>query len=334
MIEEQVPLASLTTLRIGGSARFAAACHSLEDVKAAIALAQDRGLPFRVVGGGSNILASDDGFPGVALLMRADGIEEVADKGGMLLIADAGASWDGLVARACARGLWGLENLAGIPGTVGAAPVQNIGAYGAEAQGTLAWVEAYDLRTGETRRFASEECGFGYRESRFKHDRDLVILHVAFRLGAANGPDLAYKDLARARDEGAPVATPEEVSALVRAIRARKFPDLAEHGTAGSFFKNPVVASDAFARLAERHPELPGFPQESGVKIPLAFVLDRVLGLRGHRLGRAWLFDKQPLVLVVDQGATAREVDALADEVVARVREATGIEIEREVQRM
>lgn len=332
IIRERVPLAQLTTLRVGGAARYVIACETREDVSAALAFARERALPWRVLGGGSNVLADDAGYEGVILEMRLPGIEAVAREGRMLVTAGAGVPWDDLVRFAADAGLWGLENLAGIPGTVGAAPVQNIGAYGAETKDTLHSVEALDARSLGVRTIPNEECGFGYRESRFKHDRSLVILSVTFALSKDGAPALAYKDLEAARVQGADLSAPAAIADAVRAIRARKFPDTRTHGTAGSFFKNPTVSEEAYASLTVRHPDLPGFPNAGGVKIPLAFVLDRMLGLRGYREGSVSLFTEQPLVLVASEGANASMIDAFADGIATRVYDETGVAIEREVQ--
>jgi UDP-N-acetylmuramate dehydrogenase len=342
-VDEHVPLSSRTTFRIGGPARYLITASTEDDVRAARAFAREKGLPWTAVAGGSNVLAGDAGYEGVIITpeLRDDeyALSFVDDGGGVLLVGGAGHGWDAVVDAAASRGLWGIENLAGIPGTLGAAPVQNIGAYGAELRDVLAWVEALD-ESGAVHRLQNEECSFGYRESRFKRDPSLTIMKVALRLSRAPAPRLSYKDLAAKAAAGAPLTTPAEVGSAVRSIRAGKFPDLREWGTAGSFFKNPVIPDETYAALRGRYPDLPGFPhqQDGGlrkstmVKVPLAFILDRVLGLRGHALGAARLFEKQPLVIVAARGANAHEVEALAYDVAARVRDAVGIDIEREVR--
>ncbi len=332
ILEERVPLSSLTTLKVGGLARYRARCESVGDIHDAIASAQERGLPWRPLGEGSNVLASDEGYEGVVLSIGIPGIAFKEDADATLVTAGAGVPWDELVRETCARGLWGLENLAGIPGTVGAAPVQNIGAYGAEVKDTIRAVRAYDARSGDVRSFAPDECAFGYRESLFKRDAMLVITDVTFALAREAAPSLAYKDLGAAKDAGTDLSTPEAVASAVRAIRARKFPPLREYGTAGSFFKNPTVPLADFESLSTRYPGIPGFPNETGVKVPLAYVLDKVLSLRGFADGKVSLYEKQPLVLVAEEGASATEVDAFANGIARRVHDATGIAIEREVR--
>lgn len=329
MVRENVPLATLTTLRVGGTARFVYECDTIESVQAAVTHARDRGLRIYPLGQGSNLLAGDEPIDVAILLMQIPGTEFIEKEGGIEAIVGAGVAWDAFVHECAARSLWGVENLAGIPGTVGAAPVQNVGAYGAETADTLLWVDCYDTVTGTHMRISAADCGFGYRESRFKKEPNLIITRVAFRLNPAGAPNIAYADLARLT---VPLTTPAEIGEAVRGVRSKKFPDLAVYGSAGSFFKNPVISDGAYAALRERYPELPGFTTSEGTKVPLAWILDRVLDLRGFRIDHAWLFENQPLVLVTEGGATAQQVDALAQSVAEQVFAATGIRIEREVR--
>lgn len=333
-LRENVPLSTLTTLKAGGEARYVAVCESDADVREAAAFARERSLPFYALGEGSNVLASDRGYEGVVILVRIGGLSVEEDDGNALLTAGAGVSWDDVVRAAADIPAWGIENLAGVPGTMGAAPVQNIGAYGADLSQVLASVEAYDAAKDETRVLSREECELGYRDSRFKREPHLVILRVSLSLPLAGEPQLSYSDLARARDAGADLSTPGKIGDAVRAIRAKKFPDLERYGTAGSFFKNPVMSEEAYAGLAAKYGDAPRFPHPRGVKVPLAFILDKALSMRGFRLGRAWLFGAQPLVLVLDEGGNAADVEALAREVEKRVEDATSIRIEREVRSM
>jgi UDP-N-acetylmuramate dehydrogenase len=338
-VTEQIPLKDLTTLRVGGPARFVATIDTLEDIPLAVSFARERHLPFVVLGEGSNVLPDDSGYEGVILLMRIPGVAWQEEEGATLATVGAGVRWDDFVRECAGKNLWGLENLAGIPGTVGAAPVQNIGAYGAEVRTTVRSVRAYDATTGARVEIPASECTFTYRDSRFKHEANLIITHVTFALTRDGGPQVEYTDLIRARDEGADLTTPSAIGNTVRAIRALKFPDLRAFGTAGSFFKNPIVAQEVYDALSARYEAearpyggIPMYPVPGQVKIPLAFILDKFLSLRGHRIGKAFLFGNQPLVLVGDQGATAREIDALAHDIETRVHDATGITIEREVR--
>lgn len=331
IVRERVPLASLTTLRVGGDARYVIDCRNDKEVREALAFARMRDLPFYVLGEGSNVCASDSGFEGVIIRNLDTSCSFVGDRE-VMAVCGAGLSWDQFVSEASARGLWGVENLAGIPGTVGASPVQNIGAYGAEVADTFLWLEALDARTGALMRLPKAMCRFGYRESRFKHEPELVIVRVAFQLRTEGIPRVSYPDLARLIEEGRTLISPTDIADAVREIRSRKFPDLATCGTAGSFFKNPIVSAEAYALLKERYSGIPGYVTGGSVKVPLAWILDNVLELRGYARGPVRLFERQPLVLVTSDGAHARDVDVLASDVTARVQDATGITIEREVR--
>lgn len=338
-VREAVALAELTTLRVGGEARYVLTIGAKEELPAALAFIRERDLPFVVLGQGSNVLASDDPYIGAVLLMRIPGTTYEDQGDHVRVTAGAGVQWDELVRDCAERGLWGLENLAGIPGTVGAAPVQNIGAYGAEVHTVIEQVEAYDAANGQWNIFPRAECGFAYRDSRFKHEPNLIIVSVAFRLAKQSEPHVEYADLIAARSEGKDLSTPGAIGETVRGVRARKFPDLKEFGTAGSFFKNPILSKEAYDALSTRYREetapyggIPVYPMNDRIKIPLAFILDKLLGMRGFRLGNAFLFGNQPLVLVADKQATAEDVDSLAHEIESRIEMATGIRIEREVR--
>lgn len=328
IVRERVPLSTLTSFRVGGPARFVIEAKNEEELQEAFSFARTKNLPYYLLGGGSNVLVPDRGYEGVVIIPRFEELSFEGDE----VTAGAGVPWERLVEESALRGLWGIENLAGIPGSVGASPVQNIGAYGTEVKDTISFVEAMRRDDGSVHRFSNEACEFSYRDSVFKRSERYAIMRVGFRLTQSGKPNLSYPDLVRAQEEGAPLSTPKEIGNAVRRIRAKKFPDLKEFGTAGSFFKNPMVSVEAFETLRARYPELPGYAGTDGTKISLAFVLDKVLGLRGYRKGSAWLYDQQPLVLVVDEGGSADDIMALADEVMERVIHATNIKIEREVR--
>jgi len=331
--KDHVSLAPFTTFHIGGPARLFAEIHTEEDLKTAFALARERGLPLLVLGAGSNILVPDDGVDGVVARMLIDGISHIDAGEDELLVAGAGVSWDAVVDAAAARAVYGIENLAGIPGTLGGAVVQNIGAYGAELKDVFEYADVIDSTTGESRRILGSDAAFAYRTSLFKGHRDLVITSVALRLKKRSEPNVAYADLARARESGVPLATPSDIVRAVRDIRTLKFPSGAGEGTAGSFFKNPVISSAQAEELRERFPGMPLFPQEDGrVKVALAWLLDHALSLKGHAEGSVRCYEKQPLVIVAQNGATARDVHAFVDRIAARVLAETGIAIEREVE--
>ncbi|MDB5266120.1 MAG: UDP-N-acetylenolpyruvoylglucosamine reductase [Parcubacteria group bacterium] len=332
MPRENVPLASLTTLRVGGPARFVHTGDSMESIKAAAAHSRSCGLSLYPLGQGSNVLAGDAPIDVVILKMETNELTFKPDSDFVEVIADAGVSWERLVQECTEQGLWGVENLAGIPGTAGAAPVQNIGAYGAELADTFAWLECYDTATDMLMRLDAEGCAFGYRESRFKHEPNLIITRIALRLARTSTPKTSYADLQKLMDAGELLNTPQKIADAVRRVRRVKFPDLTQEGTAGSFFKNPTITANAYEELQAKYPALQGFAAPSGIKIPLAWILDHVLGLRGYREGRAHLFQNQPLVLVTENNATAQDVEMLANNVSEKVFAATNILIEREVR--
>lgn len=336
-IQEHISLASYTTFNVGGPARFFCVVKNEAELIEAVTFARERDLGIFVLGGGSNILMSDEGFGGLVIKIEIMGIrEEIHEGTGTQLIrVSAGEQWDSFVAYAVDRGLYGLENLSAIPGTVGAAPVQNIGAYGTEVSHTIVSVRALDMRTTQFVELDNASCQFAYRDSLFKKEKGrYIITGVVFGLHADGSVNTDYKDVAdymAAKNITAPTLT--QVREAIIDIRWNKLPDWKLWGTAGSFFKNPVVAADVFEKLAARYPGLPGFPESDGrVKISLGWVLDKICNVRGLCKGNACVYEKQALVLVTKPGATAHEVVDLAHELMRRVKEKTGVTIEGEVE--
>lgn len=333
MILKDKILAPLTTFHIGGPAQFFIEAHSLEDVHEAISYADQHQIPLYPLGGGSNVLVPDRGVSGVVLRVAMNGVasEPVEDK--IRLIADAGTIWEEVVERATTEGLWGIENLAGIPGTIGGAAVQNIGAYGVELESVFEYADVIDRSTGQLRRVSRDEAMFGYRTSYFKKHKELILIRIALNLAKHGLPRITYPDLLRVSAAGESLTTPREITHAVCAIRGHKFPQKGKLGTAGSFFKNPIVPADVATALCERFQGLPMFPQSDGsVKISLAWILDHVLSLKGFSVGGAQLYTKHSLVVVAEEGATSGEVDSLACEIEKKVFETVGINIEREVE--
>jgi UDP-N-acetylmuramate dehydrogenase len=333
---ENVSLAPLTTFKIGGRTRFRIEAHSRDELAEAVSFAKGKSLPFLVLAGGSNVLMPDEDFEGVVIAPTMGGVSFFARDS--LLVeasAEAGANWDTFVRATLARGLHGLENLSGIPGSVGATPTQNVGAYGAEVKDSLSSVEAFDTQMLTMRTFSRSECAFGYRESFFKsaEGKRYVITKVSFTLEKSAPPNLSYRDLAEHfRKTENEFPTLPEVRDAVLAIRARKFPDLSRFGTAGSFFKNPVVSPDEAATLKERFSGLPSFAAQNGVKLSLAWMLDNVVHAKGRCVGDACVWDAQPLVIVNKGRANAADVIELARGIEEDMREKTGISIEKEVR--
>lgn len=323
-------LAQYTTFRTGGQARFLINVTNIASIKAAINFACDKKLPYFVIGGGSNLLVSDQGYDGLVIKLKIQGVEFPERT---LLIAGASEHWDDVVAVAVSKNLAGIENLSYIPGSVGATPVQNIGAYGTEIKEVIEWVEVFDPEIMDIRKLSNAECRFGYRDSFFKSERGkkLIVLRVAMRLVAGGKPNLTYKDLGN-YFATAPEPTLLEVRKAVIEIRKKKLPDISEVGTAGSFFKNPIITEEKYNKLLNQYPELPFFPAGNGFKkIPLAWVLDKVCQLKGYRDGNVGLYETQPLAIVNFGGATSLEIKKLAQKIFDEVKNKTEIEIEWEV---
>ncbi len=287
-----------------------------------------------VLAGGNNILFTRD-YDGLLLTPKCAGIRILSEEGDKVRVrAEAGLEWDDLVAWAVDHDLWGLENLSLIPGKVGAAPVQNIGAYGAEAKDCIESVECFCVDTLNTLSLARGHCGFGYRESVFKQTLKgrVIILAVTFVLSRTPHPELGYGDVVR-EVEARGGATLRNIREAICSIRRSKLPDTSQIGNAGSFFKNPVVDSAVAERLIAEAPDMPHYPSAEGpgrVKLAAGWLIDRC-GLKGYRQGRVGVHDKQALVLVNYGGATGGEVIELARHVARTVRERFQIEISTEV---
>lgn len=312
---------------VAAKAAWFIAVENQEDIEAGLAHARDKGLPVLVLGQGSNVLLLND-YPGLVLHVANRGIER---QGNRIKIA-AGENWHALVRHCVDEGLHGLENLALIPGTVGAAPVQNIGAYGVELADFFVELEAINLQTGELEVLDKQACDFDYRDSVFKRElqNPRLILSVTLELSTEFQPDLSYRGLAEALPSAQP--TPMQLFDTVCAIRRSKLPDPAELGNAGSFFKNPVVSTGKFEGLRQTLPELPGYPDEEGfIKLPAAWLLERA-GWKGKRRGAAGVHQQHALVLVNHGGATGEDLFLLAQEMSASVLTQFGIALEPEVR--
>jgi UDP-N-acetylmuramate dehydrogenase len=343
-LEEHVSLRPYNTFGLDVQARYFARFASADELRQLLARPEVLAGPLLILGGGSNLLLTQN-FGGVVLKNEIKGLEiisEDADTHTALLRAGAGESWHGLVEYALGEDLHGIENLSLIPGTVGAAPLQNIGAYGAELQDTFERLEALEISTGQLRVFNKEECGFGYRESVFKGPLkgQFVVTAVVLRLhrAAAQRPTNfsygAIQDTLTDLGIDATEPTPHDVSRAVVHIRRSKLPDPAEIGNAGSFFKNPEVSQHKFDELKSRYPALPGYPVPGGVKVPAGWLIEQA-GFKGLRRGAGpgthGVHDRQALVLVNHGGATGQELHELAEEIIRAVRDLFGIELHPEV---
>ncbi|MCB9547618.1 MAG: UDP-N-acetylmuramate dehydrogenase [Myxococcales bacterium] len=334
-----VRLADHVTLGVGGPARWFADAVPADDAARAVAAADAAGVPVLVLGGGSNLLIADAGFDGLVLRLADGGVAEQVEGADVIVTVPGGADWDAFVGWTVAAGFAGLECLSGIPGRVGAAPIQNIGAYGQEVAEAIEAVEIYDRDARERRWLPAAACGFGYRTSRFKREGRAVVLQVAFRLRPGGAPTLRYAELAsRVAGQAPDLAA---TRAAVIAIRRGKSMVLdatdENRRSAGSFFLNPVVPAAALAeverRLAARGqaPEaMPRWPAEGGVKLSAAWLIEQSGLARGAGEGPVGLSTRHTLALVNRGGATAADVLAFAAFVQDKVRTSFGISLERE----
>jgi UDP-N-acetylmuramate dehydrogenase len=339
-IRENVALAPMTTLGIGGPARYFADVTDAEDLAAGIRWARDREVPLFILGGGSNIVVGDSGFPGLVLRVSIRGIDIRIEGEAVTVTAGAGEEWDPLVAHCIQRNYAGIECLSGIPGRIGATPIQNVGAYGQEVSETIVSIDAIDLANGRPIRMSARESGFGYRTSRFKtSDRDrYIISSVTYRLAINGRPAIRYPELRAYLDEnGLSDARLADVRDAVLAIRRRKAmvidPADPDSRSVGSFFVNPVVSPKEFEQIKDRiasrldaRLDVPAFPMPDGqIKIPAAWLIERAGFRRGHVRGNVGLSTKHPLAIINRGGGTAREVADLATEIRSRVFEIYGI---------
>ncbi len=330
------PYFPLDTLNTFGIAARARAYLKVTDVAQLAAVMADpvlAAMPRLVLGGGSNILLTRD-VDALVLHMAIEGKEIVGVENGCTLVKSGGGeNWHAFVQYTLAQGLGGLENMSLIPGTVGASPIQNIGAYGAEVKDTFHRLTAFDLQSGRLRTMTAAECRFGYRDSVFKHadGEGLVIVDVTFALPQAWTPNLRYAELANAVAEaGMTQPTAQQISDTVVAIRQRKLPDPAVIGNAGSFFKNPVVSGEHCQRLLAAHPALVHHAQpDCTEKLAAGWLIDQC-GWKGKTMGAAGVYPKQALVLVNNGGATGAEVVALARAIQADVAAKYGVNLETE----
>ncbi|KAA6465095.1 UDP-N-acetylmuramate dehydrogenase [Acidobacteria bacterium AB60] len=338
LIEENKALAPFTTFGIGGPARWYVEARTEQEIGDAAEWAQQRNVPLFVLGGGSNLLVADAGFGGLVLHVANRGIEIEPGGDEAVFRVAAGEDWNLVVQRAVAGNYAGIECLAGIPGTAGGTPVQNVGAYGQEVSTVIERVRVLDLCEGGIVDFGAGECGFGYRKSRFNtEDRGrYAVVRVDFRLRQSGAPCLRYADLQRTF-AGADRPTLMEVAEEVRRIRRSKGMLLVEGDpdcrSAGSFFKNPVVREDAVPRIAARAgEEPPRFPGgEAGLmKIPAAWLIEKAGFRKGYGKGVAGISSRHTLALINRGGAKARDVMALAEEIRGTVEQRLGVLLERE----
>src|SRR6058998_1789370 len=346
LFREQVPLAPFTTLGLGGPARYFHACATAAELREALTLAGQRRLRVQIIGGGSNLVVADAGFPGAVLKVAIGGVALRDTAQGVEVTAAAGVEWDALVRQAVEQGWTGIECLSGIPGTVGATPIQNVGAYGQEIADTLVSVTCLERQRMTPVTFTRDQCAFGYRQSRFKaRDRDrYVVLGVTLRL-RRELPRLRYAELEHAVRGSVDLKTLDVGDAVrvvrdtVLQLRRRKSmvldPADPNRRSVGSFFVNPVLSTEAFEDLASRWRALgmpdsiPTFSADGRVKVPAAWLVEHAGFAKGHRRGGAGISTRHALALV-NHGGTTAELLALAEAIERAVYERFGVRLERE----
>lgn len=343
LLQENIPLAPLTTFDIGGPARYFVEAQTIGEVQQAVAFARSRDLPLFILGGGSNLLVSDEGWNGLVLKIAIQGIGQRAghdDHGRVLFDVGAGECWDKFVSRMVASRYAGVECLSGIPGSVGGTPVQNVGAYGQEVSDTISSVQVLDLKDNQMREFCAEACGFGYRSSIFNTSERgrFIVLRVTYALAPNGAPKIAYADLRRHFEDREPPNLAEAREA-VRHIRALKgmliIPGDPDSKSAGSFFKNPVLSEakheDLKRRATVRGLTVPSYPAlESHKKVSAAWLVERSGFRKGFGFGHVGISSRHALAIVNRGGATAADVLALKDQIEQRVEEIWGVHLESE----
>ena len=333
MILENTSLKPYNTFGIDVKASYLGRFSSVGELQEALEQMSNQEL--LVLGGGSNVLFVRERFDGCVLLNEIKGFDVVEETNDWVIVrSGAGEIWHEFVLKCIEQGFCGIENLSLIPGSVGASPMQNIGAYGVEIKDVFEKLEAYHLESGEVKTFSKEECEFGYRESVFKRKLkgQYIITSVCFRLAKNSTVNTSYGVIAAELEkEGIVNPTMKDVSNAVIAIRKSKLPDPKEIGNAGSFFKNPVVDISLLEKILTQYPTAPNYPATEGsVKLAAGWLIEQT-GWKGKTLGHYGVHTLQALVLVNYQGATGQEIYDLSTSIIADVKEKFGVELEREV---
>jgi UDP-N-acetylmuramate dehydrogenase len=333
MIRENVSLQPYNTFGLEAKARFISEVKSVEDVLNILKDESLNQLPRLILGGGSNILLTQD-YDGLVILNRISGITVIEeDDDSVLVEAGAGESWHDLVTNCVKNGWGGIENLSLIPGSVGAAPMQNIGAYGVEIKDVFEQLTALDLSSLETHVFSSEECKFGYRESVFKRELKDLFMIITVRLRLNKNPVLntSYGAIeSELSNKGISDPSITDVSQAVINIRQSKLPDPKNLGNAGSFFKNPVIEQLTFDKLKDEFPGIPNYPAQNGIKLAAGWLVEQC-GWKGKKIGNCGSHRDQALVLVNYGGSNGSEIFDLSEQIMQSVKEKFGIQLDREV---
>lgn len=348
-IEENIPLAPLTTMRVGGRARYLAACASEADILEALKFAREKKLPLYILGAGSNTLFSDAGFDGVVIKIALKGISFAATADGAQATVAAGELWDDFVEQAVGRGLSGIECLSGIPGTVGATPVQNVGAYGQSVGDTIESLWAIEIESGHMVELAAADCGFGYRASRFKNTEagKYIITSVVFKLSSKKEPEAKYPDLIEELEKTAPDFETKNLSEKLRLMRQTVLVIRQRKGmvwetsekslrSCGSFFTNVVLSAEELKAASKKYlaaggiAPIPTHESEGKFKISAAWLIEQAGFKKGERRGEVGLAPNHVLAIVNYGAATTSDILNFATEIQAAVNNKFGIQLERE----
>lgn len=338
-IQERVPLAPHTTIRLGGPARYFAPCTSQEDIEKALQFAQEQTVPVHILGGGSNTIFGDEGYNGLVIHIELKGITFTEGKTTTKVTVQAGEIWDTVVEQCVKRGLTGIESLSGIPGYVGATPMQNVGAYGQQVSDTITKVEAIDTTTRKRITFTNNECNFSYRNSRFKsNDKGrYIITRVTYELTNNGTPIIQYPQLQEALAEqggGKPLGSGREAAQRVREavlkLRRKKSMVLDEHDlntrSCGSFFVNPVITEEQRSTLPD---DIPSFAEGENIKLSAAWLIEHAGFKKGQRYKGVGISENHALALINREGST-NELLEFAEMIKGRVKEKFGVGLEQE----
>lgn len=332
--QTNIPLSTLTTMKLGGNASYVIDVTTPEDIREVYAKARESQLPVYIIGGGSNLIVHDEGFPGIIIHNKIPGIEIVVDDGGTTTIkAGAGELWDTLVSYAVDRNLSGIDAMSGIPGTVGAAPVQNIGAYGQELADTFVSLEAYDIANDRFVTLSWDDCGFSYRHSIFRGDAagKYVITSVTLKLFKTAPQPPFYGSLQHYFDDkNITDYTVQAVRQGVLAIRSSKLPDPTVLPNAGSFFKNPIIETWKVNDLLQTYPDMPHFPvDEDHTKIPAGWLIEQC-ELKGALSHGMKVHDANAVVLINESATSYQDLAAAREDIIGAVRDKFQVMIEQE----
>ncbi len=329
-IQENILLKDFTTLKVGGLAKYFCLIESITDLEQATAFIKEKQITFFILGGGSNLLFSDSVFEGLIIKNKILK-REISNN---ILTLGSGEKLDQIISFALENSLYGLENMSGVPGTIGGSVFQNAGAFGLEMKDVVKEVRGINIENGEYFVFKNEDCQFVYRGSIFSKNKNLIITEVDLSLNTEFKPNLNYTGLQAIFTKYENIKAVDLRREIIE-MRNQRLPDWNKFGTAGSFYKNPIIKASDFNLLKEKYPELPGFVDEKQmVKISLGWVLDKICNLKGYRDGEVGLYENQALVLVNFGQATSEEIKNFSEKIKNIVKEKIGIEIEEEVEKV